>query len=156
MASSIDTCKLSLDEKAELVHHMLHGPTSKVKDLFRFMLGGAVGSPTLRFMSEEAWKMWKQCWPKDVYADGCRGTHHKDSILEHVVPTVVLSSWLLDNRQQLSLDDIKVVLARCPVAVITKDEDNKLRIAGLARRMPRDDFNCMSDDPFLRYRAANI
>lgn len=156
MASSGNIVGLDFKTKAALLHHMLHGPTIQVKDIFKFALSGAVCTPKLQLMSEAAWKIWKKVYPKDLFKDGARCHHHACTINEHAVPVEVLYRWLLDNKDSLSINDIANALKRCQVAVISKDEDKQLNAAGLRNKMPVDEFDVLNDDPLMRYKAINL
>lgn len=135
---------------------MLYGPTVKVKDLFKYALGGSLLQPRLRHMSEGAWQLWKKNWPKDVFDDGVKLCHHDNSTIEHVVPIEVMYRWLVDNKDKISLLDIENALKRCPVAIILKTEDALLNGAKLTKTMPGKIFDPLSGDPFSRYKVVGI
>jgi hypothetical protein len=77
-----------------------------------------------------------------------------DRTHEHVVPRMVITHHLLEQRMT-NLDEIMAALRRhCLAAVITKDDNRELNRRGLRQSMP--DGWRWGDDPWARYRAANL
>jgi len=74
-------------------------------------------------------------------------------IYEHAIPAgIVRDALLRSDRSERTVGDI---LSRSgPVAVLLRDEDARIRAAGLARRMPAN--WSFGDDPLARYQAVGI
>jgi len=74
-------------------------------------------------------------------------------IYEHVVPASVIREQLIANRR--NHEKIKEILSNTgQVAVILREEDKKLRKAGLAFKMPED--WSFGDDLLARYDTVGV
>lgn len=155
MASSSDIYKIPVFERAVIINHMLHGPGSSVKDVFKFVLAGAVEEPMIFHMSEAAHELLRNNGVKFVHGQ-VKNAHYPNLIVEHVVPTEVLYKWLLANKNRLSINDIAAALRNCPIALITKEEDAILREKKLTKTMDDPNYDIISGKPFSRYDAAGI
>lgn len=74
-------------------------------------------------------------------------------IYEHAVPAGVLRAELLEangNTQRIK----EILKGAGPVAVLLRDEDDRLRTAGLRSRMPQGWH--VGEDPLARYHAVGI
>ena len=161
MATSRDIRKLSYEERAEMLLHMLNSPVSKSKDVVKFALGGAVETDEIRHVSVAAKKILDKNGFKSSNGRYKNKHYKKDKkdiglIVEHVVPTEFLYRWILSKKNDLSLNMLTAVLKNCCICLITKEEHKMLDAAGLESTMPDARFNCMSDDCFSRYKAAGI
>jgi hypothetical protein len=77
-----------------------------------------------------------------------------DRIHEHVVPRVVITRHLIEQRM-MDVDEIVTALRRhCLAAVVTEADDDELNRHRLRESMP--DGWRWGDDPWARYRAANL
>lgn len=99
---------------------------------------------------------WDHIWFTAVRSSAARelGQNRKSLVKEHVVPLKVVGQILeaQNRRHPLSLCDIGKILKRLTLfAIITKEEDKKLRQARLTSTMP---LNALPDYPFFEDRLA--
>jgi hypothetical protein len=77
-----------------------------------------------------------------------------DRIHEHVVPRVVITRHLIEQRM-MNVDEIATTLRRhCLAVVVTKADDDELNRHRLRQSMPNGWR--WGDDPWVRYRAADL
>jgi hypothetical protein len=74
-------------------------------------------------------------------------------IYEHAVPAGVLRSELLEANENTQRIE-EILKGAGPVAVLLREEDDRLRTAGLRSRMPQGWH--VGDDPLARYHAVGI
>ena len=106
---------------------------------------------------------WERIWFKAVRSREAekRGDGREALVKEHVVPLKVICEVLVQQNgmHELSLNEIGAILGQLThFAIITKDEDRRLREAGLASRMP---FKPLAEHPFFadlfaRYHQVGI
>ena len=79
---------------------------------------------------------------------------------EHIIPVSVLYDHLLKLYKQSKLTESYIVklIPKLQIAVITKEEEQKLKDAHLNSSMPGRDawWNSRNLDPLKRYRAAGL
>lgn len=100
------------------------------------------GKKSAAYMSKEALLVYKN----EGYKTG-------KLVLEHSVPVSVLNSWILELKYPTYLDIANIVYQWTELALITKEEHNRLSEISLAMRMP-DDWDNL--DKFARYKKADI
>ncbi|MDD2721146.1 MAG: hypothetical protein PHH47_07560 [Gallionella sp.] len=82
--------------------------------------------------------------------------HYEDLIAEHVVPVSVLNQLIVELPNQ-SVREIAEILRRYVIrAVITREEDDELKAAGLRMSMPKEWDETDRSNPFARYDAVKI
>ena len=155
MAGSADIGKLPVKKRAEYVHHALHGKTYEVKDVFKYILAGAVVGREIEHVTVGAKAVLDKLGVKAKHGK-FKNAHYPGLVVEHVVPTEFLYKWITARKDELSVKDIEQVLLNCPVCLVTKDDDALLREAKLQKTMPKADFDCLEGDCFSRYRAAGL
>ena len=78
----------------------------------------------------------------------------KNTILEHMIPASVIKKAIVDNRNDS--EEIKRILSNSGFVIIaTRAEDEKLKNAKLASKMP-ENWTGFGDKPEKRYEAAGI
>jgi len=168
MAGSVTFCKLSKEQQAEYLFRRFLDPMCNesspfyptVKESIRYDLSSAAWDKNVDFehVSEEAFKVLSSKYSKNLHSNfyHARGKH-SDLRFEHVIPTEYLYQEFLKRRKDKTLSEAFVLMAltKAKVSIITLDEDKALTQVGLQRTMPAN-FNIDSDDPFVRYQAANI
>lgn len=75
------------------------------------------------------------------------------TINEHQEPLKFVWSWICDDRDRLTVEEIAFRFERWPMVTITCDEDQRLRDEA---RRARQEGRPVSCDPVERYRFANI
>lgn len=171
MASDCIISSFKTDKKAKHILFLLNGlMTGQVtKDTFKFALSGAMQKNEITAISEDAYrhlavtkfidskhpnKDYSQ-YVKAGYVKTKAGMHFPGLISEHVVPTEILYTHLVDNYEKMSQIKIEKLLDFCNVALITKAEDKRLTAVGFGSKMP-EKWSFKIGAPFARYEEVGI
>lgn len=130
-----------------------------------YSLGGLYVRHYVTLVSKEALKRVEKNHPQVVVKgkgiDGWKLYDLEDMGVtrEHVIPVLVLYRHLAKLHECGSLTEAYILelMPKLEIALITKEEEKKLRLAHFSRGMPgRDDWWKTGRDPLDRYRAAGL
>jgi hypothetical protein len=78
----------------------------------------------------------------------------KKTILEHSIPVSITKNYIISK--EISQEDLRYILRNSGfVAILTREEDERLKKNGLSRKMPTD-WSGFGDNSEKRYSFANI
>jgi hypothetical protein len=78
----------------------------------------------------------------------------KNTILEHIIPASIIKNAIVNNRE--NEEEVRRILNNSGFVIIaTRAEDNLLKEAKLAQKMP-ENWSGFGDSPEKRYNAVNI
>ena len=160
--------KMSTDKKARILAYVLNGlsrltdPIPYNKDDLKFVIGGVAFKPRYDFVSKEALKILKQRNPERDFAQGVKYEHYiggRVMVKEHPIPVTVMIEHICKIAQEqhgISEEECRDIINKyAKIALISADEDAKIRAMGLNNAMPKD-WNWQDGDVFARYTAAGI
>lgn len=75
------------------------------------------------------------------------------TVEDHIVPVGIIHDWILEENPNEAMI-LRTVETHLAVAVITKEEDNRLNNAGLRQKMPEN--WAWGDDILARYTKCDI
>lgn len=150
------------EEKAHIVFTRFACPDTKLG--IKYSLGGLYVQSIVKHVSVNALSIIRNNIPNAVIpGEGVDYDLVKDSkrlgiTREHVIPVEDLFNHFYDLNQAHTLTEKTILdfLPKLEIAIITAEENEKLRAAGLSKKMPKDWWESKTLDPFERYRAAGL
>lgn len=148
-------------EMAHIVYsRFVNGDT---KDGIKYSLGGLYVHPIVKHVSVSALNNIEGVNP-DAIVPGEGVDYTKLQVekmgvtREHVIPVVELFDYFDEMRKQLKLTEKSILkfMPKLEIALITVEENNKLKDAHLSSSMPKGWWKSCKRDPFDRYREAGL
>ena len=135
--------------------------SNDTKDGTKYSLGGLYVRPIITLVSSDALKLIKKKNREAIVpGKGIDYAKLKVSVAgvtrEHVIPVEALYQHLDDMGDRLTERIIRKMMPKLEIAIITKDQNQKLKEAGLNSAMPEGWWQRKNLDPLERYRCANL
>ncbi len=133
------------------------------KDGTKYSMGGLSVRPIIRLVSRTALESIRRVDPTFVLpGQGIRynrlPVERMGITREHVIPVEELYGYFkrLFDQGNLTETTIRTIMPKLEIAVITEEENQNLKDAGLNKRMPPGWWETQDLDPLARYRAAGL
>lgn len=158
MAADTSISKLSLERRADIIFKKMILDCD-TKEGIKYSIAGAVFNNQVTKLSEEAYKIIKKKYLKNLHANFFFSNRtYSDLRIEHVVPVEFIYRAFkekLDNGT-LTKDFIENSLNKAFIALITPDEDKLLNKAKFRNTMPAGFTLDGHMDPLVRYSKSGI
>lgn len=140
------------------------------KDGTKYSLGGLYVHPVTTMVSKKALRILKNKAGDEIWAENAKGIDYRrvnadfskkfseELTREHIIPVEALYQYFLEKYQNHELSE-QVILDFMPklnIALITKEENEKLNAKGLNKKMPDGWWETSNHDPLERYRQAGL
>ena len=153
--------EFSAEKKARLLLALYAGNLGLSERTLRYFLGGCYLSSKKDSVdiSKKAFDILKSNKPKWVkngkaYLNSCRLP--KGLTIEHMVPVVLIHKYIKSQRDSLSEEDIKNKNEKYfKIAIITKEENDKLNVKGFKDEMPNL-WKLKNGNIYARYEECKI
>lgn len=152
------------EEMAHIVYTRF--TSGDTKEGIKYSLGGLYVRKVVTRVSHDALNEILQKKPKAlVNEDGVNGIDYKklngvklEITREHIIPVLELYSHLEARYREGTLTEAYILqlMPTLEIALISKEEDQKLRDALLTKSMPKGWWEKPDRDPLDRYRAAGL